>query len=107
MSKRVTTQTELRDRGILLEAFKASGTKFESLSDNRFSITAGRSHGTLDLRTGVIEGDDMSFHKDDFAPLAQHYGEQKYMTELRRLGASVQSREIDRDGNIVITYQTG
>jgi hypothetical protein len=107
MSKRVTTQTEIKDRAIALDAFKASGTNFREITGDTFEVRAGHSHGVLDLRTGQIEGDDMSFRKDDFTNLVQHYGEQKYMTELRRIGASIHSREVDRDGNIILTYQTG
>jgi len=107
MSKRVTTQTEIKDRGIALEAFKASGTHFHEMSPDTFEVRAGRSRGVLDLRTGQIEGDDMSFRKADFETLSQHYGEQKYMEELRRTGASVHSREVDKDGNIILVFQTG
>ena len=107
MSKRVTTQTEIKDRSIAFDAFKAAGIHFREVSNNTFEIRAGSSHGVLDLRNGQIEGDDMSFRKADFDTLVQHYGEQKYMAELRRIGASVHSREVDSEGNIVLVFQTG
>src|SRR5271165_992613 len=105
MSKRITTQTEITDLSICMDAFKSAGVKFGKQTDDKYEVRMGRSVGVLDLRTGQIEGDDMSFHSGDFDVLKQHYAEQKYMWELRRRGASIHSREVDKEGNIVLQYQ--
>lgn len=105
MSKRVTTQTEITDLSICMDAFKSTGAKFNKRTDDTYEVRMGHSVGVLDLRTGQIEGDDMSFHKADFDVLKQHYAEQKYMWELRKRGASIHQREVDKEGNIIIQYQ--
>lgn len=105
MSKKVTTQTEITDRSICLEAFKSAGLNFREVTEHTFEVRMAHSVGTLDLRTGKIEGDDMSFRNVDFDTLKQHYAEKKYVWELRKRGASIHNREIDKEGNIVIQYQ--
>lgn len=106
MSKRVTTDTEIKDRSIALDAFKSCGLHFQETSPTTFEIRAGRSVGMLDLRTGQIVGDDMSFQKKDFEALKQHYAEEKYVWELRQQGATIHSREVNEQGDIVLMYQT-
>jgi hypothetical protein len=105
MSKRVTTQTEITDRSICLDALKSAGLHHKVLTPDTFEIRTAHSTGVLDLRTGQIEGDDMSFKGGDFDTLKQHYAEQKYMWELTKRGASIHNREIDKEGNIIIQYQ--
>jgi hypothetical protein len=105
MSKRVTTQTEITDLSICMDAFKSAGIQARKQTDSTFEVRMGRSIGLLDLRTGQIEGDDMSFSSADFDVLKQHYAEQKYMWELKKRGASIHHREVDREGNIIIQYQ--
>ena len=106
MSKRVTTQTEIKDREIAMSAFKSAGISFTESGSGVFSIQTGRSHGTLDLRSGTISGDDMSFRQSDFDSLKQHYAKEKTLKELLRAGASVQSQTTESNGDIVIVYQT-
>lgn len=106
MSHRVTTKTELKDRELALEAFKSSGVAFRDLGSNKFTITAKGVTADLDLNTGTIGGDADHLRSGPFDGLIQQYGEAKYTWELRRQGHTIQSREIDAQGNIVIMYQT-
>ena len=105
MSKRVTTQTEITDSSIFTKAVASCGIKSSKIDDNTYELRTAHSIGILNLKTGSIEGDDMSFRSGDFDTLKQHYAEKKYMWELEMRGASVHSRTVDREGNIVITYQ--
>lgn len=106
MSHRVTTDTEIKSRDAALVAFKTANAQVRDLGSNKFEVRSGRSVGTLDLGTGQIVGDTDRWHAPDFDLLKQHYAEEVYTSELRRQGAVVQSREVDKQGNIVITYQT-
>ena len=106
MSHRVTTQTEIKDRELALGAFKAAGIKFRDLGSNTFEVTTGRSTATLNLTNGQIEGDDMRWKEADFDVLKQHYAEQSLLWNLRRQGHTVQNREVNKEGDIVILYQT-
>lgn len=105
MSKRVTTETEIKDRSIAMDAFRAANVQAREITADTFEVRAGRSVGTLNLRTGQIVGDDMSFTAKDFEPLKQHYAERKYLWELTQRGASVHSRNVEQNGDIVIVYQ--
>lgn len=106
MSHRVTTDTEIKNREFALSALKKIGTPFKDLGKNKLEVRSGKSTGTLDLATGTITGDTDRWHAPDFDLLKQHYAEEAYVAELHRQGASVQSREVDKEGNIVITFQT-
>ena len=106
MSRRVTTQTEIKDRDLALSAFQTAGVRFRDCGDDVFEISAGNSTAHLDLKSGIISGDDMRWKQRDFDTLKQHYGEQAYLWQLRKRGATLQKREVDKDGNIVLIYQT-
>lgn len=106
MSHRVTTQTQIKDKTLALEAFAQAGVKFKPAGANAFDIESGRSKGKIDLSSGVITGDTDRWADTDFDVLRQAYAEGAYVSELRRQGATIQSRTTDQEGNIVIVYQT-
>lgn len=106
MSHRVTTKTEITDRELALSALKSAGVTFRDLGNNKFTITASGVTADLNLATGEIGGDADHLRSGPFDTLKQHYAEQKYVWELRRQGHTVESRQVDAQGNIVIMYQT-
>jgi hypothetical protein len=85
---------------------KSAGVIAKDLGNNKFDVKSGCTSGTLNLRTGTITGDTDCWNEADFDGLKQSYAEETLVAELRRQGASVQSRSIDNEGNIVIMYQT-
>ncbi len=107
MSKRVTTQSTITDKNIAALAFKACGIEARELSATEFEVRAGRSVARLDLRTGNLDGDDMSFRDSDFDGLRQHYAKEKYLSELTARGASIQLDTVNDEGDFVIVYQVG
>jgi hypothetical protein len=107
MSKRVTTESTITDRSIAVQAFASCGAHVREHSKTKYEITVGRSTGILDLTTGQIEGDDMSFHDSDFDTLKQHYAEKSYLWTLQQKGASIHSRNVTSEGDIEIIYQVG
>jgi hypothetical protein len=106
MSHRVTTQTQMNDRVHAAAAFTKAKISHKDLGNGKFSLTAGRSQGVLDIGTGEIVGDGDRWNESDFNVLKQAYAEEVFTSELRRQGATVQSRDVDKEGNIVILYQT-
>lgn len=106
MSHRVTTETKIRDRNAATVAMKAAGVLFKDLGNDTFEVKSGRTGGVLDLKTGTITGDTDRWSEKDFDGLKQSYAEETLTVELRRQGASIQSRQVDNEGNIVIMYQT-
>jgi len=107
MSRRVTTQTQITDRELAIDAFKAAGANYRETTPGTFSLTVGRSGGTLNLKTGTIEGDSDNFSDKDFDSLRQNYAHQKLLWELRRQGGTVDSSAVDRQGRIVVEYTVG
>lgn len=105
MSHRVTTETQITNRAFAIAALTKAGASFKEIG-GQLHITAGRTQGTLDLATGQIAGDTDRWNDTDFDALRQAYAEESYVSELRRQGASIQSRTVDSEGNIVILYQT-
>lgn len=106
MSHRVTTKTEITDRELALAAFTAAGVQFKDNGNDQFRVTSGHYTADLNLKTGALSGDSDHFRGGAFDTLKQHYAEQKYMWELRKAGHSVESRQVEKNGDIVIMYQT-
>jgi hypothetical protein len=108
MSHRVTTDTEIKDRVLLTQAAKSAGVTFtEHGSTIRFT-SGPLASATLDLSTGRITGDsDYGHTSSGLGVLKQHYGEAKYKAECSRQGIQIESRSLDREGNIVLMCSMG
>jgi len=105
MSKRVTTQSLMTNKDILAQAVEACGAASRTYSNTSVEIRIGRSVGTLDLKSGKIEGDDMSFNESDFDALKQSYAERAYNFELLNRGGTVHDRTVLQNGDIVFLCQ--
>jgi hypothetical protein len=103
MGHRGTTETEIRDKTLLAEACKIAGVTF-TRSGERVRFTSGQlQNATLELRTGRIEGDTDDGHTpSSLGTLRQAYAEAKYNSECLRQGITIESRTIDREGNVVL-----
>jgi hypothetical protein len=101
MSRRVTTETEIRDRALALQAIKTAGLSY-SESGSRIQFTSGAlKNAILDLITGVISGDsDYGHSAEKLSELKMFYGEAKYRLECVRNGIMVESRSINKGGEI-------
>jgi hypothetical protein len=109
MSHRVTTETEIKDKALLTVAAKTAGITFTEQGTDQIRFTGGKlSNATLDLRTGRITGDtDYGHTESGLGVLRQAYGEAKYKDECRRQGITIENRQVDRDGNIVLMCSMG
>jgi hypothetical protein len=84
MGDRVTTETELREAGLVEGALRAAGFEF-TREDETFVITAGDITATIDRRTGRVTSESVEMPKK-FGLLRQHYAEAKYRAECERQG---------------------
>ena len=108
MSHRVTTQTEIKDKALAMQAAKAAGIGVID-DGNYLRFTSGAlSHAILDLRTGQITGDtDYGHTTDKLSGLKLHYSEAKYKLECVRQGIMVESRTVTKDGEVELICAMG
>lgn len=109
MSHRVTTETEIKDKALAIAALKTAGISYVEQGNDVLRFTSGRmANASLDLRTGRITGDtDYGHTQDGLGVLRQNYGEAKYRQECLKQGVSIESREVDREGNIILMWSAG
>ena len=109
MSHRVTTETEMKDKAILAQACKTAGINFVDQGANQIRFTGGDlNNAVLDLRTGNISGDtDWGHTKAKLDSLKQTYGETMYRAECMSQGIQIESRTVNKAGEIVLTCSMG
>ncbi len=103
MSHRVTTETEMKDREILKSACKQQGVSYSEQGNNIRFTSGPLANATLDLSTGRVSGDtDYGHSRQTMGALKQAYGEAKYTFECVKQGIQIESREVQKDGKIVL-----
>jgi hypothetical protein len=107
MSHRVTTQTEIKDRALAIQALKSAGLSYNEVGST-IQITSGRmASASIDLNTGLISGDtDYGHNQDSLGMLRQYYGEAKYRLECNKQGVMIESRAVEKNGDIVLMWAT-
>lgn len=103
MSKRITTKTDIKDKGFAVAALKNAGLAYEEMGSTMLRITSGDlANATIDLTTGIISGDtDFRGHsKETLGSLRKWYSEVKFRHEASREGVQIKKREIMKDGSI-------
>lgn len=108
MSHRVTTQTEMKDKALALQAAKLAGVNVAD-EGNYLRFTSGPlARASLDLRTGLISGDtDYGHTVEKLDALKMHYSEAKYKLECARQGIMIESRTVNKDGEVTLICATG
>lgn len=105
MSHRVTTQTEIKDKTLAIQALKDAKMAFSDMGDS-LSITSGPIAGaTVDLKSGVIHGDSDRGHRggnDGLGVLKRYYAEAKVKQECALQGVTMHNRIVEKDGSIRI-----
>lgn len=103
MSHRVTTQTEIKDADLAKDALKAAGLGFREQGTSLYITSGSLANAVIDLRSGLVTGDtDYGHRSEAFGALKQFYSEAKYKKELSRQGGYVESRQVDKNGDIVL-----
>lgn len=108
MSHRVTTRTDVKDKALALQAAKAANMGVVD-EGTRLRFTSGAlSNAVLDLSTGEISGDtDYGHTADKLGIFRMHYGEAKYKLECARQGIMVESRTVNKNGEIEMICAMG
>lgn len=109
MSHRVTTDTEIKDKALAIQACKTAGISYTEQGNDVIRFTSGGlQNATLDLRSGRITGDtDYGHTQDKLGALRQAYGEAKYRYECQKQGISIESRQTEKNGDIVLMWSMG
>mgnify|MGYP000570687242 CR=1 FL=1 len=106
MSHRVTTETEMRDKDLVLAACKDKNIACTVQGNTIRFETAPLNGAELDLRTGRMIGDTDRQSAETLGMLAQAYGKAKAYMECAKQGIQVE-REYVRNGNIVLVCAMG
>ena len=108
MSHRVTTSTEIKDKSLAMQAAKAAGLSFVE-EGNGLRFTSGTlNRAVLDLRTVTLSGDtDHGHTTEKLSLLKLHYSEAKYKLECARQGIMVESRVVNKDGEVELICSMG
>jgi hypothetical protein len=110
MSHRVTTKTQITDKNLATQALKAAGWSYSEEGNSVLRINSGpMNRSVLDLRTGNITGDTDWHNKGTLGALRRHYSEQKVRQEANKTGATIESREVLKNGDVrlVLTANFG
>lgn len=107
MSHRVTTQTNITDKDLAIQALKTAGWDFSERGESLYVSSGPMARSSINLKTGVVEG-DTDWHNrgdDSLGALKRFYAEAKAVEECRIQGVTIESREVTKEGEIVLTCQ--
>lgn len=107
MSRRITTETNMNDKGLAVEALTLAGIEHRVQGDFIYLSSGDFRNSTLNLKTGAITGDsDYGHTESKFGVLRQHYGEAIFRREAINNGTVIDTREVDTEGNVILMWHT-
>lgn len=108
MSRIITTRTEIKDKALAMQAFKQAGVSCIEQGDRFLRFTSGSMRNALlDLETGTITGDSDFGHEDGLGGvLRQYYSEAQFKQEALKIGTTIDEREVNKEGEIVLLWHT-
>jgi len=108
MSRKITNKLNITDAELAKDSLRLAGLEFQERG-NTLLITSGELHrASLDLETGVISGDsDYGHSAAKFGMLRQYYAEAQLRQEYAKNGTTVDERQTDHEGNIVLMWHMG
>ena len=108
MSRRIETRTEITDKDLAIQALEQADVKYDVSGDYIYLRSGSFNNAQINLRTGVISGDsDFGHTEAKFGVLRQYYTEAKVRDAFLKEGASIESRQVNDDGEIVLTWSMG
>jgi len=108
MSHRVSTKTEITDKGLAIAALTQAGISFRESGDQIHLTSGDVRNAVINLKTGEISGDtDYQHTTQKFGVLRQFYSEAKFLSEAAKTGTIIEQRDVDHEGNIVLTWSMG
>lgn len=102
MSHRTRNVTDIKNRELATQALKNAGWNYSEQGNNVLLITSGPlNRASLDLNTGDLIGDsDWRHSQNNISDLRRHYSEALVRHEALKTGASIESREVLKNGDI-------
>lgn len=107
MSHRVTTRTEMKDKKLAEKALKSAGMDYNVQGDTILITSGPMRHSSIDLKSGVVTGDTDVHNENILGMLKQEYGEAKYVQECASQGITVESRSVNKEGEIILMCAMG
>ncbi len=109
MSHRVTTQTQITNKELAVQALKSAGWSYQEQGTVLFITGGPMRNASLDTRTGTITGDSDYHNRGTLGALRRHYTEALIRADAIKKGATVESREVLKNGDIrlVLTANFG
>lgn len=109
MSHRVSTKTEIKEKDLAIQALKAAGWGYNEQGNTLYITTGPMARSTIDLKTGTVTGDSDWHSRDTLGALRQHYSEAKVREQALKTGATIESREVLKNGDVrlVLTASFG
>jgi hypothetical protein len=107
MSRRISTQTEIKDKDLAIAALNQAGITHEVIGNTIRMSSGFMANATLDLNTGTVTGDsDFGHSSSNLGLLRQYYSEAKVRAEWLKSGAVIDERQNDVEGNIILLWHT-
>ena len=109
MSRRITNKVDITERDLAIEALALANYSYLEEGSNLVVTGSGPlRNATVNLRSGEVIGDsDFGHTEEAFGVLRQYYAEAKVRAECLKSGTTIEEREIDSEGNIVLLARTG
>lgn len=101
MSRRIEFTTNLTNADLLVKAFKRLGYKYSNKGPI-YSIDLPRGFADINTVTGKVSGDEDFLKKTTLQKVYQAYSEEEVLEKIYLQGATVESREVDKQGNVII-----
>ncbi len=100
MSHRTTLSTEIKEKNLAIQALKLAGWRYTEEGESLRIISGPMSRSVINLRTGKITGDTDWHSRGQLGALNKHYMEAKIRSEAIKKGATIESREVLKNGDI-------
>lgn len=105
MSRRIETRTEITDKDLAIQALEQAGIAF-TVNGDYINLQSGNlKDARINLRNGSVTGDsDYGHNEAKFGVLRQYYSEAKVRDAFLKEGVTVDGREVNDDGEVVLTW---
>jgi hypothetical protein len=101
MSHRIVMESPITNKDLAIQALKSAGWKYTEQGSNVLVVTSGpMRNATINLLTGNVTGDSDLHSKDTLDALRQSYSEAIVRQEAIKSGATIETREVLKNGNI-------
>jgi hypothetical protein len=103
MSRRITNKLNITDRDLAIEALQLANYTYRENGNTLYIDNGALRNARLNLTTGEMSGDsDFGHTEEQFGLLRQYYAEAQVRSECLKSGVTIDERQTDSEGNIVL-----